>query len=1353
MSNIGAPSQHPPKNSTNNQPNNTPVLANTLPKELSSLFVDKDQYKYLSKPLTKDQLREAKKLIDHKIELNNSLPKEQAYLDKEGNLKVAKVTRYIPTNLILTKDGQLVLKNPQQQVDYMNFIGEPLDTNTNTETKRINNNNNNNNININKLNRLMQKVNNLSMNNTNNNPFLNNTSNEEINLTNGNNNANNNHSQLNNRSNPFLSPGSPLSASRPNRSAHNELPKSQSTQVDDSNRSNSNSITYDQMIQQQQQLILNTSTSIITKSSTESVTSSTFIENNFPVFSNLNNPDFKLPKQANVYNSNNNNINNSNNTKQAKTGGSSKRLLSNLNKKLKTTTNGSSSSNNKDFPPLSPTSKNFNWDNIDIKTYEGLLPWEKHVELMEWIDPIPAYPPSYNKCNPQALSGNIQYPIFEEAHDPAITAPPNYKPGIEGITIVAMKVEFLSPFDKAMLRHWKYYIFELNSTQINFYHLDDDLTKDIPNYKDGKDDSCQIREKEKRNDFSSYSDHYQIINGKKVWLNNANGNHSSNNNNNNVNTNSTSNNKNGVEEYIMSKLESREILQKVMENPAKYLTNEKLCKSFSLQNNDFGIATDCNERPYILRLRSEMEQFLLSFSNVMDMINWSVYLSVGIGISLDLDERNYPNYRIVPIGSSRSRRRRRRLLREERRQRLLLEQQEQLDIYSQQNLKKYQQQQQQNQHLVPHKTSILNFSRLRTSSISSLSHNYTSGANLEALERRRSSLANLNDSLLQDESSSLLELCSTIEAERRRRMSNNQSLQSFDSLLYNLSPSGTNGAIDDTESSAVDDDEEEEDDDDFNRNGLAHDENIDEAITETEQLNENGDTVFPMIDNDIRQIERENRKLMEHYTSLTIKRVLREDEKEEKTLKQTLNPNMQSSPTNSNDSPENLDRNNPALLLTHALTTIQFAPDKKKTRSSSEFNRTQSRDSENSQGSNGNSVKKLRSTHSVLNLLGTSTDNTKNNKSSKKLISKLFSKKSFSSSNTEKVTKKKDTKENTSPVKLHKNGTEITVDSLITAAPTERRQSLVSVKREARPSLSPPIVTNNTVKNVKKETNIDQPISNKPTNQVADSIERNILDTERQIMEEELQLENLSPEDEEEEEDIRDVVEEDEGENKIITTAGEDLENDENRMNTYEREGLQFEEVGDYVYFPQKTNTPQQQIIRARSNSNAPSEVSPGKNTHNNSLRQVFTNESVRRRSESIHSQISYPIKNNNNVLTNKQEKYIWAPPRKIMTKKKYIREAIGCIKPLLENETWHGKVISTPCLAPMYDTNNPPISGILKELEKVDAINEKNASLFKYGFSQHDGKNKPRFKLILRRCKNHYLKQSVVGPSGYVRL
>ncbi|XBW38736.1 hypothetical protein QEN19_004323 [Hanseniaspora menglaensis] len=1239
-----------------------------LPKTKSSFSVDKDHYNFLSNPLTKEQLREAKKLIDHKIELNNSLPKEQAYLDKEGNFKVAKVTRYIPTNLILTKEGQLVLKNPQQQVDYMDFIGESLKSEENNT--KINNN-------INKINKLMQKVNTLSgnlNNNNNNNIFANDLSNGKITLRDDKSNPHLNSLFDNNKTQL-------LSSSRIT-SFNNYLEDNlngENTLVENSKRRPLNP---NQSFQKMQ----NSASSMRTKSSAESVKSSSFIENNFPVISSVNNSNFTLPKQSSTL------INSM--EKQAKNSGGSKRLLSNINKKLKTSTANSYTIAQKSGSSLLNSKQNkIDLNKIDLKTYEGLLPWEKHVELMTWIDPVPAFPPSYNKCNPKLISGNLQYPIYEETHNPDVTAPPDYKPGIEGVSIVAMKVEFLSPFDKAMFRHWKYYIFELNSTQINFYHIDEELTKNIENYKDGKDDSCQIREREANNDYSSYTDQYQMINGKKIW-NNSYDSHNS----------STTISKNAHEEYVMSKLESREILQKVLEKPAKYLTNLKLCKSFSLQNNDFGIATDCNERPYILRMRSEMEQFLLSFTNVMDMINWSVYLSVGIGISLDLDERTNPNYRIVPIGSSRDRRRRRRRLREARRQRMLQEQQEQLNVYSN-NLKKQ-------QLFLQTKGNVLNFARLRSTSLTSFTHNGGLQSASDSFEKRRSSLATLNNSLLQDESSSLVELSSTIDAERRRRMSNNQSLLSSDSLnnVESLVANSQNIAAD-SGSGAVEDEEEEEEDDEYD----------DMSFQQYERSPNDIDLIAPPTDYERRQTERENRRLMEEYTSLTIRRVLKEDETEG--LGQNYSGINSSDHSQEATSFENLDRNNPALVLKHALTNIQFAPDTKKTALVPDVNKNKS-GNKISTTESLNRFSSVKGHSTIFNLIGT--HKPENNKSTNRIISKLFGKRSSSSNKAE----KKKIAEND---QNSKKNSDITVENLIRSAPTERRQSIVAVKRDNHSIVSISPSLNEDCNGIKA------PVVAKSCSVAFDSNENSILAEERNIMEEELQLENGD------EDATHDANEERE------SLATEKVQNDDTDLNAYEREGLQFEEVGDYVYYPQNTSVSTAAINNFKNGSN---QEALSFNGIAQGIKNININESTRDRSASMHSQLSYiETKSKNASYDGETGKYIWAPSRKIMTKKKYIREAIGCIKPLLENETWHGNVIATPCLAPTYSTNNPPISGILEELEKVDANATKNVSLFKYGFSQHDVKKAPKFKLILRKCKNHYLKQSVVGPSGYVRL
>lgn len=913
------------------------------------------------------------------------------------------------------------------------------------------------------------------------------------------------------------------------------------------------------------------------------------------------------------------------------------------------------------------------WSNVDLKTYNGLLPWESHVELMHWIDPQPSFPPSYQKCNPQSLGKNsgVHFPIYENDETTKLTAPPDYQPGIEGITIVAMKLEFLSPFDRAMMRYWKYYILELNSTQINFYHLDEELTSDIPNFKDGKDDSCQIREKEKNNDFSSYTDMYDVINGKKVWVNNGTGLH-----NNYLNLLKDR----SAEEYIMSKAENRQILQKVMDKPAKYLTNERLCKSFTLQNSDFGIATDCNERSYILRVRCEMEQFLLSFSSVMDMINWSVYLSVGIGISLDLDERSYPHYRIVPIGSSRSRRRRRRRLREERRQRMLSEYENRKKLLGSQpstnnvvnsTVRK-------NSSGLMHKSSFMKLSsRLRSGSHSS---NNSTGANIEAVEHRRTSAANFYDSIFEDETSSLLELCSTIEADRRRRMSETNLSVSNNSYAETGSE-----ASNDTEGGLVDD---AIDDIDYPDYDYEYDDPMSEINTDgpssRRQSNNSLNTIHRGEDiglnvalaDDTRQIERENRMLMEEYTSLTIKRVMREDDMEDNNM-YVLKREV----------PRSIDRSNPALVLTHALTSVQFAPSKKKNNSLL-HKKNASRDM-NGQASRSRSSST--SFKAVSRMLGEGSKSSVPSeamkpveKPGKKFITKLFGKKSINK-NTEYVGKK-----------TNSDSLGITVDNVITFAANGRRKSLAD-KRDV------------------KMVNVHE-----PTSPDCDQEERTILAEERNIMEDELQLESADNDDTEM--------------NKVMSDpkVSPSLEGSEN---AYEREGLQVEEAGDYIYQPQTVYSSISQVGRSREPSFSSSE-----------------NRTQRQRSASYHSQLM-GLGNGASRASESNEKYIWAPPKKVMTKKKYIREAIGCIKPLLENETWQGKVISTPCLAPDYETNNPPISGIQEELVKVDLESTKNSSIFKYGFSQHETKKKPKFKLILRKCKNHYLKQSVVGPSGYVKL
>lgn len=143
---------------TSKQLNSAQVYSISSASSSSEDLVDScHEAKLLSHPLTKSQLEKARVVLDNKIEINRNLPDKQAYIDREGHIKVAKVTRYIPTNLVLTKSGELVLKNAQQQVNYMNFIGES--TTTGTENKKANIESQHLNLQIQKL---MNKVNHLS---------------------------------------------------------------------------------------------------------------------------------------------------------------------------------------------------------------------------------------------------------------------------------------------------------------------------------------------------------------------------------------------------------------------------------------------------------------------------------------------------------------------------------------------------------------------------------------------------------------------------------------------------------------------------------------------------------------------------------------------------------------------------------------------------------------------------------------------------------------------------------------------------------------------------------------------------------------------------------------------------------------------------------------------------------------------------------------------------------------------------------------------------------------------------------------------------------------------------------------
>lgn len=233
-------------------------------------------------------------------------------------------------------------------------------------------------------------------------------------------------------------------------------------------------------------------------------------------------------------------------------------------------------------------------------------------DIFHWIDPLPASPPKYTSINPNR---RIRFPVYECIEQcPSDAVPPKYTPAINSFTVISMKMELLSPYEASPSRQWKNYVMEINSTQLNFYHIDETLTSGIKNYNNN---DSKVS--------SSHSHHSHLFS---------------------LSTRGT---------YQFNKSDQERICMTIDKNRGKYLTNDRIIKTYSLQCAKLGIPTDYTKKTFVLRMRCESEQFLLNFSHVDDMILSTMYLQMGIAVSLDLDLRELPTYRVVP----RRRRRRR----------------------------------------------------------------------------------------------------------------------------------------------------------------------------------------------------------------------------------------------------------------------------------------------------------------------------------------------------------------------------------------------------------------------------------------------------------------------------------------------------------------------------------------------------------------------------------------------------------------------------------------------------------------------------------------------------------------------
>ncbi|KAH0537396.1 hypothetical protein FGG08_005795 [Glutinoglossum americanum] len=75
-------------------------------------------------------------------------------------------------------------------------------------------------------------------------------------------------------------------------------------------------------------------------------------------------------------------------------------------------------------------------------------------------------------------------------------------------------------------------------------------------------------------------------------------------------------------------------------------------KTYTLQHAEVGHAADYtntfNRRSYVIRLRVETDQFLLSCNTVETFLDWLESLSAAINLALPLEERLLPRFRVVP---------------------------------------------------------------------------------------------------------------------------------------------------------------------------------------------------------------------------------------------------------------------------------------------------------------------------------------------------------------------------------------------------------------------------------------------------------------------------------------------------------------------------------------------------------------------------------------------------------------------------------------------------------------------------------------------------------------------------------
>ncbi|GAB0138638.1 hypothetical protein EsDP_00006864 [Epichloe bromicola] len=83
------------------------------------------------------------------------------------------------------------------------------------------------------------------------------------------------------------------------------------------------------------------------------------------------------------------------------------------------------------------------------------------------------------------------------------------------------------------------------------------------------------------------------------------------------------------------------------DNPP-WVKKSKLEKSYSLLHADAGIAADYRKRRYVIRIRAETDQFLLSCIELTTFVKWLECLFAAIDVAAPIDDRDFPRDMSIP---------------------------------------------------------------------------------------------------------------------------------------------------------------------------------------------------------------------------------------------------------------------------------------------------------------------------------------------------------------------------------------------------------------------------------------------------------------------------------------------------------------------------------------------------------------------------------------------------------------------------------------------------------------------------------------------------------------------------------